>query len=58
MLKTCASRRQRPRPIKSSMSPLSKAAEVADKAVGDVGEADKVEPMAQGELYPKKKLTR
>ncbi len=41
------------------MSPLSKVPEVVeDKAVGDVGEADEVEPMAQGEVYPKKKLTR
>jgi hypothetical protein len=41
------------------MSLLSKVVEVADKAVGDAGEADKVGPMAaQGEVYPGKKLTR
>jgi hypothetical protein len=40
------------------MSLLSKVAEVADKAVEDMGEVD-VDPMpAQRELYPKKKLTR
>jgi hypothetical protein len=40
------------------MSLLSKVAEVADKAVGDV-EVGKVDPMpTQGELYLKKKLTR
>jgi hypothetical protein len=35
---------------------LSKVAEMADKAVRDVGEVDKVEQMAQREMYPKKKL--
>jgi hypothetical protein len=41
------------------MSLLSKITEVADKAVGDMGEADKVGPMpTQGEVYPRKKLTR
>ncbi len=43
----------------ATMSLLSKVAEVADKAMGDVGDADEVDLMpAQKELYPKKKLTR
>jgi hypothetical protein len=41
------------------MSLLSKVPEVADKAMGDVGEVDEVDPMlARGDLYLKKKLTR
>jgi hypothetical protein len=41
------------------MSLLSKVAELADKAVGHVGEAAKVDPMpSQGEVCPSKKLTR
>jgi hypothetical protein len=59
MLITSACRKLKPRPIKPAMSLLSKVAEVADKAMGDVGEADQVDLMPdQKELYPKKKLTR
>ncbi len=40
---TSALRRQKPRPSKSVMSLPSKDVEVVDKAMGDVGEADKVD---------------
>ena len=43
MSTTSALRRQKPQPIKPVMSLLSKAAVVVGKAVGDVGEADKVD---------------
>ncbi len=59
MLITSTCRKLKPQPIKPIMSLLSKVAEVADKAVGGMGEADKVDMMpAQGVLYLKKKLTR
>jgi hypothetical protein len=59
MLITSAYKNLKPRPIKPSMSLLFKAAEMTDKAVGDVGEADEVDLMpTQRELYPRKKLTR
>ena len=58
MSTTSTHRRQKPRPIRPAMSLLSKVVEAVGKAVGDVGEADKVDLMAQGEVYPKKKLTR
>ncbi len=43
MSTTSAHKRQKPQPIKHVMSLLSKAAVVVDKAMGDVGEADKVD---------------
>ena len=59
MLITSACRRLKPQPIRPTMSLLSKVAEVVDKAMGDVGEVDEADPMpAQGEVYPRKKLTR
>ncbi len=59
MLITSARKKWKPQPIKPAMSLHSKNAEVAAKAVGDVGEADKVDPMPTwGELYLKEKLTR
>jgi hypothetical protein len=54
-----ALRRQKPRPSKSAMSLPSKDIEVADKARGDVGEADKVGLVAAlMEAYPKRRSTR
>ncbi len=38
--------RQKPRPSKYAMSLPSKVMEAVDKAMGDVGEADKVDPVA------------
>jgi hypothetical protein len=59
MSTTSAHRRQKPRPIKLAMSLLSKVAEVAVKAVGDVGEAAEVDLVAACvEVYPRKKSTR
>jgi hypothetical protein len=52
-------RRQKPRPSKSAMSPPFKDIEAADKAVGDVGEVDKVDlAAALMEAYPKRRSTR
>ncbi len=45
MLITSACGKLKPQPIKPALSLLSQVAEVAGKAVGDVGEADKVELM-------------
>ncbi len=45
MLITSAPRKWKPQPIKPTMSLLSNVVEVADKAVGDMGEADEVDPM-------------
>jgi hypothetical protein len=46
MLITSARRKLKPQPIKPTMSLLSKVMGVADNAMGDVGEADKVDPIA------------
>jgi hypothetical protein len=43
MSTTSTHRRQKPRPIKPTMSLPSKVVEAVDKAMGDVGEADKVD---------------
>ncbi len=54
-----ALRRQKPRPSKSAMSLPSKDVVAADKAMGDVGEADEVDlAAALMEAYPKRRLTR
>jgi hypothetical protein len=45
ILITSARRKRKPRPIKPAMSLLSKVTEVADKAVGDMGEAEELNPM-------------
>ena len=43
MSTTSAHRRQKPLPIRPAMSLLSKVMEAVGKAMGDVGEADKVD---------------
>jgi hypothetical protein len=65
MLISSTLRRQKPRPSKSAMSLPSKDVEVADKAMGDVGEVVEVDlagkvdlAAALMEAYPKTRLTR